>query len=144
MVEADCLIVGTPIYMIQVSGIMKNFLERLRPFLNPDLSANRLPGKKYITVTWENGYYETICHFRGSWSTGEKFKIVLIINWKNIESSGYQKPPRFFYSKNQLKFNTKSSHNIQNTDILEVYDKSINQRYPMKGKYSNIWKWERG
>ncbi|HWQ42038.1 MAG TPA: flavodoxin family protein [Desulfosporosinus sp.] len=49
--KADCLIVGTPIYMLQVSGAAKNFLDRLRPFLKPDLTAKYLPGKKYITVT---------------------------------------------------------------------------------------------
>lgn len=51
MTKADCLIVGTPIYMLQVSGVTKNFLDRLRPFLEPDLTAKHLPGKKYITVT---------------------------------------------------------------------------------------------
>ncbi|CUH97542.1 hypothetical protein P22_3673 [Propionispora sp. 2/2-37] len=49
--KADYLIVGTPIYMLQVSGATKNFLDRLRPFLKPDLTAKHLPGKKYITVT---------------------------------------------------------------------------------------------
>lgn len=49
--KADCLIVGTPIYMLHVSGVTKNFLDRLRPFLKPDLTARYLPGKKYITVT---------------------------------------------------------------------------------------------
>lgn len=51
MAKTDCLIVGTPIYMLQVSGVTKNFLDRLRPFLKPDLTAKHLPGKKYITVT---------------------------------------------------------------------------------------------
>jgi len=49
--KADCLIVGTPIYMLHVSGETKNFLDRMRAFLNPDLTTNHLPGKKYITVT---------------------------------------------------------------------------------------------
>ncbi|TCL56021.1 multimeric flavodoxin WrbA [Hydrogenispora ethanolica] len=51
IVKADYLIVGTPIYMLQVSGVTKNFLDRFRPFLKPDLTAKHLPGKKYITVT---------------------------------------------------------------------------------------------
>ncbi len=49
--DADCIIVGTPVYMLQVSGDTKKFLDRLRPFLEPDLTAKYLPGKKYITVT---------------------------------------------------------------------------------------------
>ncbi len=49
--KADYLIVGTSIYMLQVSGVTKNFLDRLYPFLKPDLTAKHLPGKKYLTVT---------------------------------------------------------------------------------------------
>ena len=37
--------------MLQVSGITKNFLDRLRPFLKPNFTAKHLPGKKYVTVT---------------------------------------------------------------------------------------------
>ena len=50
--KADCLIFGTPIYMGHVSGHMKNFFDRLRPFMQlPDYTIKHLPGKKYITVT---------------------------------------------------------------------------------------------
>jgi multimeric flavodoxin WrbA len=49
--EADCIIVGTPVYTGQVSGYTKNFLDRMIPFLGPDYTIRYLPGKKYITVT---------------------------------------------------------------------------------------------
>ncbi|VBB07209.1 nadph-dependent fmn reductase [Lucifera butyrica] len=49
--EADCIIVGTPVYCIQVSGYTKNFIDRMRVFLEPDLTIKHLPGKRYITVT---------------------------------------------------------------------------------------------
>lgn len=51
---ADCLIVGTPVYTMQVSGLMKHFLDRLYPFIEhgaQELIIKHLPGKKYITVT---------------------------------------------------------------------------------------------
>jgi multimeric flavodoxin WrbA len=49
--DADCIIVGTPVYMVHVSGHTKNFLDRLRPFLEQYNIPKQLPGKKYITVT---------------------------------------------------------------------------------------------
>jgi Multimeric flavodoxin WrbA len=50
--EADCIIVGTPAYMLHVSGYMKNFLDRLFPFYVESNNTSKLtPGKKYITVT---------------------------------------------------------------------------------------------
>ncbi|MDR3601574.1 MAG: flavodoxin family protein [Desulfosporosinus sp.] len=52
MADADCLIVGTPVYMMQVSGDTKNFLDRLFTFyVRSNHTARYLPGKKYITVT---------------------------------------------------------------------------------------------
>jgi multimeric flavodoxin WrbA len=50
--EADCIIVGTPIYMLQVSGCTKNFIDRLFAFfVQSNDTVKYLPGKKYITVT---------------------------------------------------------------------------------------------
>lgn len=50
--DADCIIVGTPVYMVHVSGYTKNFLDRLFTFFVESNHTTRLlPGKKYITVT---------------------------------------------------------------------------------------------
>ncbi|AFM41402.1 multimeric flavodoxin WrbA [Desulfosporosinus acidiphilus SJ4] len=50
--DADCIIVGTPVYMLQLSGITKNFLDRLFTFYRrSNHTARYLPGKKYMTVT---------------------------------------------------------------------------------------------
>jgi multimeric flavodoxin WrbA len=50
--DADCIVVGTPVYMLQVTGITKNFLDRLLPFfVQSNHTVKCLPGKKYITVT---------------------------------------------------------------------------------------------
>ncbi len=50
--NADCIIVGTPVYMLQMSGYMKNFLDRLFAFfIQSTYTTKYLPGKKYMTVT---------------------------------------------------------------------------------------------
>ncbi len=49
--DADCIIMGTPVFMEQVSGHTKNFLDRMRPFLENYNIPKKLSGKKYITVT---------------------------------------------------------------------------------------------
>lgn len=50
--DADCIIVGTPVYMLQLSGSTKNFLDRLFTFyIQSNHTARYLPRKKYITVT---------------------------------------------------------------------------------------------
>ena len=52
--NTDCLILGTPVYTMQVSGLTKHFLDRLYPFIEhgeQELIIKHLPGKKYITVT---------------------------------------------------------------------------------------------
>lgn len=44
--DADCIIVGTPVYMVHVSGYTKNFLDRLFTFFVESNHTTRLlPGK---------------------------------------------------------------------------------------------------
>ncbi|WP_459202210.1 flavodoxin family protein [Methanococcus sp. CF] len=47
--ETDVLILGTPIYMWQVTGQMKTFIDRLYPVINADFSP-RLKNIKTVTV----------------------------------------------------------------------------------------------
>lgn len=51
ILAADCLILGTPVYMGQMTGQMKNFFDRWSTFMDEDYQIHHLPGKKYITVT---------------------------------------------------------------------------------------------
>ena len=52
MADADCIIVGTPVYMLQVSGYTKMFLDRMFAFfVQSNDTVKYFPGKKYITVT---------------------------------------------------------------------------------------------
>jgi multimeric flavodoxin WrbA len=50
--DADCIILATPIYMLNLSGHTKNFIDRLFTFfLQSNHTTRYLSGKKYITVT---------------------------------------------------------------------------------------------
>lgn len=51
IIKADCLILGTPVYMGQMTGQMKNFFDRWYTFLDENHQIHHVPGKKYITVT---------------------------------------------------------------------------------------------
>ncbi|HWR39901.1 MAG TPA: flavodoxin family protein [Patescibacteria group bacterium] len=51
LIAADCLVLASPVYMGQVTGQLKNFLDRWYAFLEADYNIKHLPGKKYVTVT---------------------------------------------------------------------------------------------
>ena len=51
LVGADALILATPVYMAQVSGQMKKFLDRWYAFLDKDHEVRMIGGKKFITIT---------------------------------------------------------------------------------------------
>lgn len=59
IIAADCLIIGSPIYMGQITGLMKNFFDRLYAFLDVNNQMKHVPGKKYITVTASGGAAES-------------------------------------------------------------------------------------
>lgn len=48
---ADCLIIGTPVFMGQLSGQLKLFFDRWYTFMDANYQIQHLPGKKYVTVT---------------------------------------------------------------------------------------------
>ncbi len=47
--KADAVVIGSPIYMMQMSGPVKNLYDRLFPLMDSDGSP-RYPGKKFLTV----------------------------------------------------------------------------------------------
>ncbi len=51
ILESDCFVIGTPVYMGQMSGQMKNFFDRWYTFIDANYQIHHLPGKKYITAT---------------------------------------------------------------------------------------------
>ena len=62
MVDADAVIVGTPVYMGHITGQYKSFWDRLYGFIGPD-GTNRLPvGKKAVVAVTQGvkdpGHYQ--------------------------------------------------------------------------------------
>ncbi|NTW34887.1 MAG: flavodoxin family protein [Syntrophobacteraceae bacterium] len=51
---ADAIVVGSPVYMWQVSAQTKMFLDRLVPFIKPDFST-RLSGEKRLLLAFTQG-----------------------------------------------------------------------------------------
>lgn len=49
--KSDVLIFASPIYMGQISGPAKTFLDRFYTFADEDFSIRHIKGKKFITVT---------------------------------------------------------------------------------------------
>ncbi len=50
LIEADIIMISSPIYMGHITGITKTFLDRWYTFILEDFSMRFLPGKKFITV----------------------------------------------------------------------------------------------
>jgi multimeric flavodoxin WrbA len=52
--SSDAIILGSPVYMWQVSGQTKLFMDRLVPFIKPDFTS-RLKGKKRVFMVFTQG-----------------------------------------------------------------------------------------
>ena len=82
IIEADCLVLGTPVYMGQMTGQMKNFFDRWYPFLDANHQIHHLPGKKYITVTASGApaaAFQSLSDYLNHW-LGSFFKMELVQN----------------------------------------------------------------
>lgn len=51
IIAADCFIFASPIYMGQITGPLKTFLDRWYTFAEEDFSIRHVMGKKFVTVT---------------------------------------------------------------------------------------------
>lgn len=50
LIAADALVWSAPIYMDNISGTAKTFLDRFCIFVEQDLTVNRIPGKKVVII----------------------------------------------------------------------------------------------
>ena len=53
--HADAIVLGSPVYMWQVTGLTKLFMDRLYPVLNPDFSS-RLKRKPRLVLAFTQGH----------------------------------------------------------------------------------------
>jgi multimeric flavodoxin WrbA len=82
IIAADCLVLGSPIYMGQVTGQMKNFFDRLYAFMDINNQIHHLPGKRYITVTASGApaeAYRSVSDYLNKW-LGEFSQMQLVKN----------------------------------------------------------------
>lgn len=82
IIAADCLVLGSPIYMGQITGQMKTFFDRLYAFMDINNEVHHMPGKKYITITVSGAPAETfhsVSDYLNKW-LGEFSKMHLIKN----------------------------------------------------------------
>ncbi|MDF2568783.1 MAG: NADPH-dependent reductase [Sporomusa sp.] len=84
---ADCLIIGTPVYMGQMTGKMKNFFDRWYAFIDSNYQIHHISGKKYITVTASGApaeVFQSLSDYFNHWLSSF-FKLQLI---QNITAGG--------------------------------------------------------
>ncbi|WP_378954268.1 flavodoxin family protein [Pelosinus sp. sgz500959] len=82
IVTADCLVVGTPVYVGQMTGKMKNFFDRWYAFLDENHQLRHFPGEKYITVTSSGGpaeAFQSLTDYFNYW-LGDFFQMKLVKN----------------------------------------------------------------
>jgi len=59
LVEADALVWAAPVYMGNICGTSKTFLDRFCIFVEPDFSINRIPGMKAVVIITSGAPAET-------------------------------------------------------------------------------------
>ncbi len=75
---ADAVVVSTPVYMGQVSGPLKTFLDRWYAFVDAKFRVRNLPGKKLVVVVTSGapaGTYADVARYLKRWM-GDYLKMV--------------------------------------------------------------------
>jgi multimeric flavodoxin WrbA len=70
IVAADAVIVSSPVYMGQVAGPFKTFLDRWYAFLDAKFQVRNLPGKKLVVVVTSGapaGTYSDVARYLKRW-----------------------------------------------------------------------------
>jgi multimeric flavodoxin WrbA len=78
VMEADAIIVSTPVYMGHISGPLKTFLDRWYAFLDGKFRVRALPGKKLVVVVTSGapaGSYADVAKYLRRW-LGDFLKMV--------------------------------------------------------------------
>lgn len=79
IIKADCVIISSPVYMGQISGPMKTFLDRWCVFFDSDFKMRHLPGKQLVTIVTSGApakEYAPVAAYLNKW-LGSFFKLKL-------------------------------------------------------------------
>jgi multimeric flavodoxin WrbA len=73
IIKADCLIISSPVYMGQISGVMKTFLDRWCVFFDGNFKMRHIPGKQLVTIVTSGApaaTYKTVADYLNKWLGG--------------------------------------------------------------------------
>jgi multimeric flavodoxin WrbA len=73
IIKADCLVISSPVYMGQISGVMKTFLDRWCAFFDGDFKMRHIPGKKLVTIFTSGApapAYKSVADYLNKWLGG--------------------------------------------------------------------------
>jgi multimeric flavodoxin WrbA len=99
--NADLVILGTPIYMWQMSGQMKLFTDRLLPFLKPGFTSVFNPKGKDAILVFTQGYEKEVGFKEYIDQTKEMYKL-LGFNILDVIIGAELKDPNEFYQNTTL------------------------------------------
>ena len=73
IIKADCLIISSPVYMGQISGVMKTFLDRWCVFFDRGFKLRHIPGKQLVTIVTSGApapTYKSVADYLNKWLGG--------------------------------------------------------------------------
>ena len=73
IIAADCLVISTPVYMGQISGVMKTFLDRWCVFFDGRFKMRHIPGKQLVTIVTSGApapTYKYVADYLNKWLGG--------------------------------------------------------------------------
>lgn len=93
---ADVVVISTPVYMGQVTGPLKTFLDRWYAFLDAKFRVRNLPGKKLVVVVTSGapaGTYSDVARYLKRWM-GDFLKMVpvAVIEAGGLKRGGHPDP----------------------------------------------------
>lgn len=88
---ADAIVLGTPVYMWQMSGQLKLLVDRMFSFLNPDFSSKLAPGKKVALAVTQGQEAPTV--FQAYFdSVGQVLDLLGFGEHRLVTASGVHEP----------------------------------------------------
>jgi multimeric flavodoxin WrbA len=73
IIKADCLVISSPVYMGQITGVMKTFLDRWCVFFDASFKMRHIPGKQLVTIVTSGApapTYKPVADYLNKWLGG--------------------------------------------------------------------------
>lgn len=109
--SADIIVIGTPIYMFQVTGQTKIFTDRLFALINPDFSSRLKPGKKVIIAATQ-GNPDAKMYYNNIDSYGKLLKFMGFGDYQIILAAGTREKDDILKQKDVLEKAYQAIHQL--------------------------------